>query len=417
MDMEHSKTHQQRVTHIHENDYETASYAYLMSLAIVLLGLPLPIINLIAAIAFWYANRKSSDFVKWHCSQALLGQIPLFITNTILLWWTVKILLDKSSFSSLYFAYFITIALFNLIEFIEFIRTAIKVRKRTDYRWFALAPLADYMIGRRPLLPSFFREAGVFLGILSVSIVGLSQFNWGRILYPVIEKVKIEASNEIKSIFIMNKEVISTPEIIHPIDSLFNKLCLSNNIDASKFQLYVIHDEEANAFCLPGKHIVIHSNLIKSCESPSELMAVLAHELAHSELRHNKLKWLHSIALIAMHTILGYSDTSKTAASLLTTAIQNTYSQSLESESDITAVTYMKNADWDPLSLATILEKIAIDEPGKNHLKWLRSHPYTEDRVDTIKQEIERIGIDSTQIQPPLSTERWKNVISAVKNL
>ena len=61
-----------RFDQINESDREKASNSYLMSVIFITFALPLPIVNLIATFVFGVANRRSSNFVKWHCTQALL---------------------------------------------------------------------------------------------------------------------------------------------------------------------------------------------------------------------------------------------------------------------------------------------------------------------------------------------------------
>ena len=75
-----------------EHELEAASNSYLMSLLAVMAGLPFPIINLLATAVFNLANRHRTYFVRWHCTQALVSQLPLFCTNSVLFWWTVGLL-------------------------------------------------------------------------------------------------------------------------------------------------------------------------------------------------------------------------------------------------------------------------------------------------------------------------------------
>ena len=51
-----------------EHEAETASSSYLMSLVAIIIGLPIPIVNLAATAIFYLGNRKSTYFVRWHCT-------------------------------------------------------------------------------------------------------------------------------------------------------------------------------------------------------------------------------------------------------------------------------------------------------------------------------------------------------------
>ncbi len=109
-----------------------------------MVGLPLPIINLLATLFFFIANRKSTYFVRWHCTQALLSQFSLFCLNSVGFWWTVTILLRRGEgISNGYIAYLVLVVLFNVAEFIMTIRAAIRTRKGVHVSWWFYGPLTD----------------------------------------------------------------------------------------------------------------------------------------------------------------------------------------------------------------------------------------------------------------------------------
>jgi uncharacterized membrane protein len=126
-----------------ENEMEKASNGYLMSLVAALAGMPLPIINLIATVIFFTANRKSTYFVRWHCMQALLSQLSLFFINSYGFWWTISIVFGDVKFSSPYFAYIIMVFIFNLADLISTIYTAIQTRKGNHISWWLYGELTN----------------------------------------------------------------------------------------------------------------------------------------------------------------------------------------------------------------------------------------------------------------------------------
>jgi len=127
-----------------EHELEKASNSYVMSLVVVMVGLPLPIINLLATLFFFIANRKSTYFIRWHCTQALLSQFSLFCLNSVAFWWTVTILLHRGEgITNAYVAYLVLAALFNLLEFIMTIRAAIQTRKGIHVSWWFYGPITD----------------------------------------------------------------------------------------------------------------------------------------------------------------------------------------------------------------------------------------------------------------------------------
>lgn len=120
-----------------ESEKEKASNGYLMSLVANIVGLPLPIINLLATLLFFLANRRSGLFVKWHCLQALLSQLTIFVMNSVAFAWTMRIIFGAPVITNSYVAYLLTILTFNVLELIMNIKAAVEVRKgKTVEFWF-----------------------------------------------------------------------------------------------------------------------------------------------------------------------------------------------------------------------------------------------------------------------------------------
>lgn len=126
-----------------EHETEGASNSYLMSVIAIIVGLPLPIINLIATFIFFLGNRKSSYFVRWHCTQALLSQLSMFFINSFGFWWTISVIFGDDEFTSSYIAYIISILVFNIVEFIVTIYTAVQTRKGMHIKWLFYGELTD----------------------------------------------------------------------------------------------------------------------------------------------------------------------------------------------------------------------------------------------------------------------------------
>lgn len=127
-----------------ELEAEKASNSYLMSLIAIMVGFPLPIINLMATLFFYIANRKSTYFVRWHCLQALLSQFSLFVLNSMGFWWTVSIIFQEDEhISNPYLAYIITVFIFNIVELGMTISAAIKTRKGHHVSWWFYGTLTQ----------------------------------------------------------------------------------------------------------------------------------------------------------------------------------------------------------------------------------------------------------------------------------
>jgi hypothetical protein len=126
-----------------EDEREKASNSYIISLIAFIGGLPLPIINLIATFIFYFGNRQTTLFVRWHCIQALLSQFFVLPLNSAGFWWTIAIVFGKTTLSSNYIAYVITLVAYNLVEFIATIHTAIATRKGIHVEWWFFGGLTN----------------------------------------------------------------------------------------------------------------------------------------------------------------------------------------------------------------------------------------------------------------------------------
>ncbi len=131
------------ITKTSEQENEKASNSYLMSLIALIAGLPFPIINLMATFFFWVANRKATYFVRWHSTQALLSQFSLVFINSAAFWWTVSIAFYGEQISNLYLSYLMCAIIYNLLEFIATIYTAIQTRKGLHIQWWFYSDLTN----------------------------------------------------------------------------------------------------------------------------------------------------------------------------------------------------------------------------------------------------------------------------------
>ncbi len=105
---------------------ESAMAAYLMMFISLGAGLPLPFINLIAAVAFYYYVRKKSTFVHFHALQSLLSQIPVSVLNGVAIVWLARNFFLHAGFPQVLIGFLIAVAVFNILYLIFSIIAAVK---------------------------------------------------------------------------------------------------------------------------------------------------------------------------------------------------------------------------------------------------------------------------------------------------
>ena len=126
-----------------EHEAEKASYGYLMSLVALIVGLPIPIVNLIATFFFYIANRNGTYFVRWHTTQALLSQLSILFINSYGFWWTISIIFTSETVSNSYISYILVLLFFNLTEFVATIYSSIQTRKGIHVHWWLYGDVTD----------------------------------------------------------------------------------------------------------------------------------------------------------------------------------------------------------------------------------------------------------------------------------
>jgi uncharacterized Tic20 family protein len=122
---------------------EDAMGAYLMMFAALGAGLPLPIINLIAAVIYYFINKSNSRFVNFHSYQSMMSQLPTSLLNAIAIFWGFRIIASEElHLNDAFKGYVIMVVIANLLYIIFSIIAAIKARKGRFYYFMFFGKLA-----------------------------------------------------------------------------------------------------------------------------------------------------------------------------------------------------------------------------------------------------------------------------------
>ncbi len=253
----------------------------------------------------------------------------------------------------------------------------------------------------------------VLVGIFIITWFSLSQFNWRKLLK--VEVIKSDSRQKIgdlvwKSVSSVEKEITETTSKIY-IDTIIEKICVSNDIDPNTIKVHIIQKDEENAFALPDNHLVIYSLLISSCESEEELAGVLAHEIAHMQLNHVMKKLGKEIGLSVLVTSTTGNNPviiKKIVHLLSSTA----YDRKLESEADLKGVEYLINAQINPRGLSTFLTKLAKNEKNIiSELDLISTHPNSKNRAEKIQELASK---KKHQYFPVLHETSWKQLKESI---
>jgi hypothetical protein len=149
-----------------------------------------------------------------------------------------------------------------------------------------------------------------------------------------------------------------------------------------EISLDVVDLKLPNAIAIPGDHVVISSGLIEMADSPDMVAGVLAHEIAHLELRHPTQSAISNLGVAAtVSIILGGSGAGDIA--YLATVLS--YSRAMETEADLRGIELLRAAGLKANGLAAFFKAMAKDEEEEGEKlmpDWLSTHPGLSDRAE-----------------------------------
>jgi predicted Zn-dependent protease len=139
-----------------------------------------------------------------------------------------------------------------------------------------------------------------------------------------------------------------------------------------------------NALALPGGIIVISDEMVKAAQTTDEVLAVLAHEIGHVELRHTLRNVLQN-SVIGAATAAVSSDAASLSVAIVSLPVvlaQTKYSRKFEAEADDYAFNLLKQKGYSPAAFASIMERLSKSgEEEMGPSAYVSTHPVTAERV------------------------------------
>ncbi len=163
-----------------------------------------------------------------------------------------------------------------------------------------------------------------------------------------------------------------------------------------------------NAFAVPGGSIVIGNRLIRKMESPDELAAVLAHEMAHVAERHPATRAIQvfGITLILQLISGGGSELGELLADGAGMLLLLSYSRDDERRADALALRALSDTGIDAGGFAVLLKRMekksreSANGGSDSVFSWLSTHP-------SFKERRQMATATEHRNKPALSDEDW----------
>ncbi len=224
----------------------------------------------------------------------------------------------------------------------------------------------------------------LFEGILLILIFGSI---WGIFtLFPIRTGkgvIQLSYEKEQKLGDLLLKSVLMTPDFNKiendtasaAIDVIMKRLLVGDSSHYS-YTITLVDNDIANAFALPGGHILVTTGLIALLETPEECAAVIAHEIGHIEERHTVSKLLANFTL---SLLLSDDALASQAADLI---ISSAYSRKQEEEADKFGLSLLEKSGIHPYCMGTAFRHLK-DSTGAEPsvMEIIRSHPDIDSRI------------------------------------
>jgi predicted Zn-dependent protease len=163
------------------------------------------------------------------------------------------------------------------------------------------------------------------------------------------------------------------------------------------YRFAILDAKSVNAFSTPGGYVFVTRGALAAAHDEDELAALLAHEIAHVQLRHGlsaiKQSNLTEAGKIAGGEALARGNPQLAQAfgasvlDVVGTIVTNGYGRSQEAEADALAARLLAEAGYSPRSLVDLLRRENPDGGG-----FRSDHPSAADRVKLLEGIVPALG-------------------------
>jgi len=213
-----------------------------------------------------------------------------------------------------------------------------------------------------------------------------------------------------------NNKVCENKRGLKALNVLKSKLTNDQNIE-----ILIIDNEVVNALAFPGGRILLFNGLLKQAQTPEEVYAVLAHEVAHEDKRHSMQQLSRSMgamfvsALVVGGTMEGI-ETLEKISEIINVVIFMKYSRGFEEEADQIAIARLIHQKASLKGMIDFFKRNSIPassqekndkKEGKEFLEWLSTHPMNKKRIETIETALKNNKYKPVKL---INQIEWKNL-------
>lgn len=215
--------------------------------------------------------------------------------------------------------------------------------------------------------------------------------------------------------------LINDTELETEITKIILPVAQAAEIPENRLKIYIVRDDDFNAFVRGGEDVFIYTGLLKRIKSPNALRAVVAHELGHTIGGHmvqmadrQRAEMMRAMVIQALGVglmVAGGNPTAGVGVLAGSTGIAQqsmlSFSRDEERIADDFAVDLMVAAKQDPNGLIEVFEQMR-DMHGEFETRINPNrvnHPLTTERLNNAKTKIAKLKNVPTKKQSETKTE------------
>lgn len=237
----------------------------------------------------------------------------------------------------------------------------------------------------------------------------------GILLLPILTLLVLREPAQARTFsFIRDAEIEDTIR-------LFGKpLFAAAGLEPSAVQVYLINDPALNAFVAGGQKIFLNTGLLIASDNANQVIGVIAHETGHitgghlarsqDALRNASAQSIVSFVLGAAAAVAGQGGAGQAIIAGGAQVAQRSflkYSRIQESSADQAALTMLDQTGQSASGMLAFFDKLGDQEAllSASQDPYVRTHPLTRDRIDTIRAHVAR-SANSNAAERPEFVER-----------
>jgi len=198
------------------------------------------------------------------------------------------------------------------------------------------------------------------------------------------------------------------------LTAYLNNICAAITINSPRpdvfngYHVALLDSDEINAFATSGGHIFVTRGLVSAAKSEDALAGVIAHEIAHIQLKHS-IKVIKNSRIAQALLVTGASAVgaatrmdvkeltdvmNESVGEIVQTLINSGYSQVQEFEADNTALSLMAKAGYNPSGLIEMLKSLSVVQTAG--VGFGKTHPSPAMRITNAKVSVKKYKVMDT---------------------